>query len=85
LTPRRPSASSGPGGAAPAAEENRLEPLDDALLLGREADGVGGQAHLVPLAPDGAVGLERGQELGEDLLLRMARAAPELLPGDSPA
>ena len=69
-------------GGAGTRSESLLEAVDNA----RSGSGrVGGQAHLVPLAPDGAVGLERSQELGEDLLLRMARAAPELLPGDSPA
>src|SRR3989304_4447403 len=85
LDPQAAERLLGAGRRGARGQEDRLEPLDDALLLAREADGVRGQAPLVPLAPDGAVGLERGQELGEDLLLRMARSAPKLLPRDSPA
>jgi len=82
LTPRRPSASSGPGGSGPGAAEFGLQPVDDALLLRSQADRVRGEAHLVTLASHHAVTLQGGEELGEHLLLGMSGPAPELLPGD---
>ena len=59
-----------------------LEPVDHALLIGAQPDRMRGEAHLVALAPDHALGLETRQELGEDPLLRVAGAAPELLARD---
>ena len=65
--------------------EHGFKPLDYPLLLGCQADGVGSQAHLVPLAPDDVFALEHRQQLAKHLFLRVTRAAPQLFPGDSPA
>ena len=85
LTPSRPSASSGLGGAAPARAEVGLEPLDHPLLVRAEPDRVGAEPDLVPLALDDPLRLQRGQELGEDPLLGVAGPAAQLLPRDPAA
>ena len=51
-----------------------VQPVDDALLLGSQPDRVRGQTHLVTLALHDAVASRRGEELGEDLLLRRVPA-----------
>ena len=72
----------GARGGGPRPAKIGLEAVDHALLVGGEADLVRGEPHLVTLAPHEALGLEGGHELGEDLLLRVPGAAPELLPRD---
>ena len=81
---RGPAPPPGSGGGARRAEVG-LESLDHSLLVRAEPDRVGAEPHLVALAPDRAFRLEGGQELGEDPLLGMARAAAQLLARDPAA
>src|SRR2546430_3883793 len=56
-----------------------LDTIHDALLLRRQAHLVGREPDLVPVAREGALGLERGEERREHPLVGAARSHPQLL------